>query len=134
MEDDISKAELDGTQDMLSTLKRASLEWRNKYNIACLRLDSIYNDAIHDSMDAISVEHDPVHDSSLCGSCWFRSKLRPLLRLDHPPYVPMRERMMHRFDELKYLANFMPNENQDAYLSGLGDARIVVEDLLDDRL
>jgi hypothetical protein len=134
MEELIPEPAKDGESDMLSLLKRASLEWRNKYNIACLRLDSIWNDAVYDCMDALGDEHYPVHDDNLCNPCWMHKQLIPVLRLDHPPYVPMKERMMHKLGELEYLAGFMPVEAQVPYLQGLSDARIVVEDMLDDRL
>jgi hypothetical protein len=134
MEQHADVPEKSSDSEMVSMLRRASLEWRNKYNIACIRLDSIWNDAVHESMSAIGGEHNPPHVDSACSSCWGRKRLIPLLRLDQPPYIPMKERMLHRMGELEYLASFMSPDVQQSYLAGLSDARAVVEDLLDDRL
>lgn len=135
MEPITEKSALDTQIELVSILKRASLEWRGKYYASCVRLDSIWNEAVNSCIALLApvVGHSCVYSNGPCHDCDAARKFKSLLKYDLPPYNKMKDRIQVKFGELEYLAGSMREVDRQMYLSGLADARIVIEDVLDDR-
>lgn len=114
----------------LRLAKLAAAEWLERYRLAEQRVEVVWNLAL-DGVRTRFGHHVPACLTE-CWKCWAYDEIGILMRGDRNNYMPVKDRMRYRAQELKKQCNLAPAQRK-AYLKGINDLEEAVERMLADK-
>lgn len=125
----LNPSEVARQEQELELQRRAASEWMEKWRHAESRIDAVWNLAIEAALTRVESHTPPC--TGICGVCLTYKDLRRLLRLDMAGYIPVKERLRKRVEDLK-LSSELPQKERRAYSRGLYDLLVYAESVLAD--
>lgn len=117
--------------DEVHVARRAALEFRERLRRLNLSLDSAWNAAVYECMDAFGTPCPQPHTAEECQKCWVHEKLRGALRLEVAGYVPLKERMKNSLERMRHTCTLKGPEHS-AYLQALRDVTNELDEFMED--